>query len=63
MNVQFDVYRGTCALLCIITPRVMLVQDCYPAKLLQEWDNWKNNHDCENERPGRLPSSNIKVLS
>lgn len=31
----------------------MLVQDSYPEKFLQEWDNWKNNHNCENERPGR----------
>ena len=30
----------------------MLVQDSYPQIFLYEWDQWKNNHKCENDRPG-----------
>ena len=36
---------------------MMLAQDSYPETLLQEWDSWKNNHDCENERPGECTQS------
>ncbi|XP_028403274.1 serine/threonine-protein kinase haspin-like [Dendronephthya gigantea] len=42
--------------------RVMLVQDCYPKKLLQEWDSWKNGHICENERPDMYHSDQYFVV-
>ena len=40
----------------------MLVQDSYPEKLLQEWDKWESNHNCENERPGRTTRNDFHVL-
>lgn len=30
----------------------MLIKDCYPEKLLNEWEIWKNKHKCENDCPG-----------
>ena len=40
----------------------MLVQDSYPEKLLHEWDKWKNNHNCENQRPGRATRNDFYAL-
>ncbi|CAB4004250.1 Serine threonine- kinase haspin, partial [Paramuricea clavata] len=42
--------------------RVMLVQDSYPEKLLQEWDRWRTKHNCENERPDMFESDQYFVV-